>query len=684
MNRKIQYCLTVSASVLALSAGTMIAQAQVAAPGWNEDMQGGGGADGVWSDTYVLTDTDDTTTPGAADWTGGEHIGNATTNAVSVSVMDEGTGFVSYTGNITASASPTLVNGGDFAVKAVASAAPAAGSATASGDIDNTAILQDYQAAGNLNVVLNNSGSLSVFIDASAASHTIAEANAEVDTGIAQKGVVANTTANSVTKAAYGDASVVLNNNSGAIGVSVSAIASGVTGAEAGAEFNIGILQEALNNGVATVSGTTGAYSPTANATLTNAKGAALNFEATTSATASISGDASAEQEMEGGIVQSARAVDAQVGAGFVSTGTVALTNAGTLNIGVTSSAVAAAGSAYASAEIEGAGIEQSASGKNANVTLTNTSDGVINVTTTITATGKTGAYADTETLFADQSVDATGPGTVVDPTGVANLTFVNAGKINLSNTLTATAGTGSAGADAYVLGVQQDANGKSGTAKFDNTGSFSVASIASANSGATTPASSADAWARGLAVYVDGPAISVANSGTFTVVADAQAQSTVAASAEGMHLYGEAANTVLSVNNTGTIAVTASAIDTNATASVAGVGTAEVTGSHATGAVPNGTITNSGTIITAAVTNYALLTGEDGSDGPTATAILVNELTPFDAMTDQFTIWKNKAGRLTMLWLPNCTNSGPRFPSRGRLPRISRSMMLSNRLKRG
>ena len=96
MNRKVQHLLTASASVLAIGAGAVAAHAATK-PGATISIAGG--VNGVWQDSYALTDIDTATVKPATDETGVVESQLITTG-VSATLNSQATGRIEYVGSV--------------------------------------------------------------------------------------------------------------------------------------------------------------------------------------------------------------------------------------------------------------------------------------------------------------------------------------------------------------------------------------------------------------------------------------------------------------------------------------------------------------------------------------------------------------------------------------------------------
>jgi len=709
MNRKVQHLLTASASVLAIGAGAVAAHAATK-PGATISIAGG--VNGVWQDSYALTDIDTATVKPATDETGVVESQLITTG-VSATLNSQATGLIEYVGSVSGIADIAITNpkGGSFAFKASATNDVSGVSATgvdaqASATI-RRALQEDFTAAGKATGTIDNAGTLAVSSDAIAKANDVgsdATADSLVNNGIRQDIV---STANDAT------AKLV---NSGTLTVGSVAKADGVASGIATATLNNGIHQIATANGSASVStsGSTSAttYTPVATASLENAAGATLKFTtdaqanatgvgstanatadasqaihqraianngigktsfvnsgtlevmanavakagapaasastsgATTAAVADVSSAASASASNIGSVVQGQLALDQFQAAGEDANGEdfpeqslsfiQALVDLDTqsvsaLPVGVTgqsqvitnNSAVTfganAAATGVASA-IAGAGVLGFAQGTSANnvaLTLTNSSAGSINVPVSAKATASAvGSTAEANALGIGsvQVANATGSGV---NGGIANLDYTNSGTVKVDVKADAVADA-EADTTALAIGHVQSAWGSNstGVVNFTNSKDFSVSASSKAN---TTSATSTDSEAAAVAVGYVGAAgtqsIKATNSGNFTVAALAEAEDYTNAQAIGMLVLGNDTTPAASVSNvydtpvtivnSGNLAVTATAKDTNATASAptnTSDNVARAGGIILAGSVDNAVVTNSGSITTTAI----------------------------------------------------------------------------------
>jgi uncharacterized protein with beta-barrel porin domain len=273
----------------------------------------------------------------------------------------------------------------------------------------------------------------------------------------------------------------------------------------------------------------------------------------------------------------------------------------------VTGTATAnATGTAGATAFIYGA-LVQNASAQNVALDVTNGAGAQFNVPVTATANGDTAiAYGFAQGVI--QAADASS-GLVADGDGLADVAFTNAGVFHLDVQSTAT-GVTSAGGSTQAYGVTQNVAGSNpaGVVTFDNTNDFSVSSLVSTDtSAANNTASSAQALAFGYMVTANNQTIEITNAGNFAVLADAAADNGVGAIAGGMLVTGADTDTVadtpVSIVNSGTLTVTAKALDRDATAAVlTNTSLALANGIAFAGTVNNATVTNTGTIVTTAI----------------------------------------------------------------------------------
>ena len=721
MNRKVQHLLTASASVLAIGAGAVAAHAATK-PGATISIAGG--VNGVWQDSYALTDIDTATVKPATDETGVVESQLITTG-VSATLNSQATGRIEYVGSVSGIADIAITNpkGGSFAFKASATNDVSGVSATGvNAQADATvrrALDEHFTANGKMTATVDNAGTLAVSSEAIAKVKptnvaATATANSLVNNGIRQR--VTSTTNDATVKLA----------NSGTLTVGSVAKADGAASGVASATLNNGIHQVAITNGSPSVStsGSTSSttYTPVASVALTNAAGATINLTADAQATAanSTTNTASAAADVSQAIHQ--RAIVAN------GIGKTSLVNDGTLNI--TANALAKASAPAASASVSGAttaavappsqvsatatanaynvgaitqgqlpfgdgedaggedaiggvlsflgnlvdpeptvsqsgsagaqtaalpagvvgqsqvftnnsaatfggnavatgvasaaanagvlGIVQATAANNVALTLTNSSTGTINVPVVATATGTglgSAATASGVGIGSIQIADATAGG--LPTNGIANIDYTNAGTVKVDVKST---GTADASADslAVAVGHIQVAGGdnSAGAVNFTNSKDFTVSAAAKANTTDTTVVDSdALAFAIGYVGVADNQTIKATNSGNFTVAASAEAEKQTNAQAIGMLVGGNDTlaapstttvfSTPVNVVNSGNLTVTATAKDTNATASAPTNTTDNVAragGIILTGTVNNAVVTNSGTITTTAI----------------------------------------------------------------------------------
>jgi uncharacterized protein with beta-barrel porin domain len=272
---------------------------------------------------------------------------------------------------------------------------------------------------------------------------------------------------------------------------------------------------------------TNGSGDDTSTVTFTNA--AAGRITANSTATANGATAASANAIASSVLVTKAQSNGQD---GGISNATA--TNSGRLDVGATSSATASGEDARAEADatIEAAILQiAEAEGspqienRTAAVAFTNSATGVLNVIGSASATG--------DLVYAGSMLDAA----VLQQsttTGAASASFTNAGTFLASSTASATGLSGDA--EAGAVGVEQEVVGNTAQANFNNTNAFTVRSIADVFGEDT---GSALSGAIGYTAFGDPLSLGVANSGTFAVLAEAQAAGPASAGALGMGFYG-------------------------------------------------------------------------------------------------------------------------------------------------
>ena len=402
---------------------------------------------------------------------------------------------------------------------------------------------------------------------------------------------------------------MVLNNAAGGVlTVSADASAVGDTSANAAANITRAIWQNSraangvastslVNDGLISISGE--ATGGSAAATTADAAPALATGNSSVNVTmfSAILQDGG---EDEGGAVERVASLPAGadgISHEFVNNDTTIVTGTATAN---------ATGTAGATAFIYGA-LVQNASAQNVALDVTNGAGAQFNVPVTATANGDTAiAYGFAQGVI--QAADASS-GLVADGDGLADVAFTNAGVFHLDVQSTAT-GVTSAGGSTQAYGVTQNVAGSNpaGVVTFDNTNDFSVSSLVSTDtSAANNTASSAQALAFGYMVTANNQTIEITNAGNFAVLADAAADNGVGAIAGGMLVTGADTDTVadtpVSIVNSGTLTVTAKALDRDATAAVlTNTSLALANGIAFAGTVNNATVTNTGTIVTTAI----------------------------------------------------------------------------------
>lgn len=272
---------------------------------------------------------------------------------------------------------------------------------------------------------------------------------------------------------------------------------------------------------------TNGSGDDTSTVTFTNA--AAGRITANSTATANGATSASANAIASSLLVTKAQANGQD---GGISNATA--TNSGRVDVGATSSATASGEGARAEADatIEAAVLQiAEAEGspqienRTAAVAFTNSATGVLNVIGSASATGDlvyAGSVLDSAVL--QQSTT----------TGAASASFTNAGTFLASSTASATGLSGDA--EAGAVGVEQEVVGNTAQANFSNTNAFTVRSIAGVFGEDT---GSALSGAIGYSAFGEPLSLGVTNSGTYVVLADAQAAGPASAAALGMGFYG-------------------------------------------------------------------------------------------------------------------------------------------------
>ncbi len=375
-----------------------------------------------------------------------------------------------------------------------------------------------------------------------------------------------------------------------------------------------------------------------ANSVVTNAAGAAITMNATSTATGLLGAEAGSTVAL--GIVQKTQASGGGDGDTLAT-----LTNGGALSFTSVANATQTGGEggAFSSAEILDAiyqigeaGGPDTELGRTVGVSLTNSTGGTIAATATAVADGAAGLSGASALISAAVLQE-------IEVTGTSSATFSNAG----SFTATATA-TAESGAEAGALGLEQSLIGLFGSSStFSNTGTMAVSAVATA-----TGELAEGAIASALGYTVDGEpmTLAVTNANSFTVSARATANAPAYAEATGMELgatfnpflvppdtggggegegtgggngggggEGEVVTTweatnLLSgtVTNSGTLSVTATSSGVFAEPSgetlaalVMGFGS-EALGIGMESAVNTVTLTNTGTITVSAITNGA------------------------------------------------------------------------------
>ena len=263
--------------------------------------------------------------------------------------------------------------------------------------------------------------------------------------------------------------------------------------------------------------------------TVTFTNGAAGRITATSTSTANGATAASANAIASSVLVTKAQSNGQD---GGISNATA--TNSGRFDVGATSSATASGEGARAEADatIEAAVLQiAEAEGspqienRTAAVAFTNSATGVLNVVGSASATGDlvyAGSLLDSAVL--QQSTT----------TGAASASFTNAGTFLASSTASATGLSGAA--EAGAVGVEQEVVGNTAQANFSNTNAFTVRATAGVFGEET---GSALSGAIGYTAFGEPLSLGVANSGTFVVLADAQAAGPASAGALGMGFYG-------------------------------------------------------------------------------------------------------------------------------------------------
>ena len=419
----------------------------------------------------------------------------------------------------------TATNAGVVTIEAVAHASNTAGAATARGHVER-AVTQNGLATGKSALTLDNSGSLA--IDAAAqATGTSAVALATMSTGILQN--------------AAGPIANIALSNEGEIEISAIAGAFAADGAAMASANVMGIKQHAFATDSGTVS-------------LTNDG----TIEIAAGAIASGFGTAEADAQVRAGVFQSATGMDSVDGFAGVSLG-----NDGTLDISAMASAIAQANAA-ADANIVTA-IYQHATGSagGAQATLTNSggmtfaagahavahNDGSRPAVATASAVAggiNQQAIAKTASNFSGTSSGTFHFSRSVTPHGPASIVLDISGSISLLAAATATGDDGAL-ANAAVTVLLQVAQGSDATVELTNSGDLSASATGHASGG---HAATAFAFASGIHQTASahssqssvtiasngsghagqlfggvGPAdVSLSNSGSITLAAEAQA----------------------------------------------------------------------------------------------------------------------------------------------------------------
>lgn len=207
--------------------------------------------------------------------------------------------------------------------------------------------------------------------------------------------------------------------------------------------------------------------------------------------------------------------------------------NSGSIDIAV---AAMAEGGSFAFAGGTGLAFDQFARGLDAVASIAN--DGSIDIALDAvgqadggaTATGHLAAFVQAAAAMeTNVQITATGGGgqvtdTVTNPVGSATVSLANSGSIEVTGAVAAEAGTGAAYASVSVDGVQHSVLGLDAQAAFENEGEYLVGAGAEASAGS---AATAEAMAVGYSVSGTGFAVDFANSGDFTVIAQATADGT-------------------------------------------------------------------------------------------------------------------------------------------------------------
>ncbi|MDR7102337.1 hypothetical protein, partial [Croceicoccus sp. BE223] len=447
-------------------------------------------------DTLVLTDLDDTTetildagSSGVEDTDGG--------NASAV-VSSQATGWVQQSANATAGdLDLSLVNEGDYEVYAIATA-DAPGSNVA--QIQN-GFAQFGSATGDATQSIENTGSMAVTASIDAVG-TVGEA-ANGSAGI-YFGVYQETNAD-------GDATGTLS-NAGDIALSTSATATGSTGYAMSGVF-AGVVQLAESS-----TEVLDALSGNASVDLTNAEDATISIDGMATATATAAaGGASALNYTYYGVVQAVGSEDGEASATITNDGSIAISSTATATA---TNEAGDAGSASAGAYIGiegGAGIAQFAEGDFADIaSVSLVNNGSVDMTASASALADSYASANASVFGVEQS--ASGSSALVSLSNSGTMAFA----------ADAMAEGDAAGASAGVIGVGQYAEAGEGAASvsFYNGGDFSADAVATAMGGLDNSEVGAYAYATGVDQEADGidPSFTFANDGSFTVSASAAA----------------------------------------------------------------------------------------------------------------------------------------------------------------
>ncbi|WP_156915577.1 beta strand repeat-containing protein, partial [Caenibius tardaugens] len=250
---------------------------------------------------------------------------------------------------------------------------------------------------------------------------------------------------------------------------------------------------------------------------------------------------------------------------------------------------------------------------------------------------GKVSVLADTDVVggnTAEAAAAVRGAQQYVDAADGAFLTFTNASGKTFDVSADAVATAKDANADADALGVRQSTYSTGAVFKVGNAGTLNVKAIADANG---TVAGTAQANATGVIIEALDQAnvLDIVNSGTLNVQASAQGLDGARAYATGLFIDATAEGFVDisgTISNTGTIKVLATGDATGA--GTAQVGSAEAIGVLISADVNNLALTNSGVIQADAVT--------DAGGYQNAVGVLLDD----GAGDDQFTL-TNAAGSI-------------------------------------